>query len=90
MNILTHPVFDKHFAKRIASNRKLTAQFQSRLELFIINPKHPTLRVHRLKGAKKDVSAFSVTGDIRVLYLEPKKNSIILLDIGSHNQVYEQ
>lgn len=88
MKILTHPTFDKHFAKRILPSQKRTIQFQTRLELFIKDPKNPILHAHRLKGTKKDVFSFSVTGDIRALYIVSKPESITLLDIGSHNQVY--
>jgi len=45
------------------------------------------LRDHKLIGKKKNFRAFSVTGDIRVVYIIVDSN-IWLFDIGSHNQVY--
>jgi len=36
----------------------------------------------------KGFYAFSITGDIRVIYQKISDEEIILVDIGSHNQVY--
>lgn len=79
--------FTKNYRKRIISNSKLDRQFQTRLHLFLQNTQNPQLRDHKLTGTKKHLRAFSVSGDIRVLY-EIKGNDIYLMDIGSHNQVY--
>lgn len=56
--------------------------------MFINNPNHPLLHDHLLRGTKKGLRAFSVAGDIRVVYRRPNTDTIELLDIGSHNQVY--
>jgi len=79
--------FIKNFDKRIARNVKLKNQFQERVELFLRKPQHPLLKNHKLSGAKKYLNAFSVTGDVRVLYYQ-KEETIYLVDIGTHNQVY--
>jgi len=46
------------------------------------------LQDHRLSGAKKDLRAFSITGDIHIVYLPISDIEVIFMDIGSHNQVY--
>ena len=79
--------FRKNYKKRIGSNQNLAQRFKKRLELFLSNPLHPLLRNHKLTGAKKDLRSFSVTGDIRVLYYQDGE-TIYLVDIGTHNQVY--
>ncbi|HBC44765.1 TPA: hypothetical protein DCZ81_01220 [Candidatus Collierbacteria bacterium] len=70
------------------SNKNLVAKFNSRLKLFISNPKHPLLKNHGLVGRKQGLYSFSVTGDIRVVYRKISDDEIILIDIGTHNQVY--
>jgi addiction module RelE/StbE family toxin len=43
---------------------------------------------HALKGKMKGKRAFSITDDVRVIYVE-SDNVFVFLDIGSHNQVYK-
>lgn len=88
MNIELHPDFQKSYNKRIANNRKLVEKTSKRLELFQKDSKNPTLKDHQLKGDKRNFRAFSITGDIRIIYLRVSKDHIILVDIGTHNQVY--
>ena len=87
MRIKYHREFLKSYKKRIAPYPKLEKQFKKQLERFIKDPKHPLLKNHKLIGRKKSFRAFSVTGDIRVVY-RVIDGAIWLYDIGSHNQVY--
>lgn len=87
MKIQYHREFLRNYKKRIAPYPKLERQFKNRLGKFIKNPKDPSLRDHKLVGKKGNFRAFSVSGDIRVVYLIVN-SSIRLYDIGSHNQVY--
>jgi addiction module RelE/StbE family toxin len=88
MIIEYHPSFKKSYKKRIARNERLVVKIEERLDLFISNPHHPILKNHVLQGKKTDFRAFSVTGDIRIVYLSISSNHVLLLDIGSHTQVY--
>ncbi len=88
MEIRRSQLFTKHFKKRISQSESLRKQFYERLSLFVINPRSPILRNHPLKGSKKGVHAFSITGDIRIIYLVVSESEILLIDIGTHNQVY--
>ncbi len=87
MKIKYHKDFLKNYKKRIKPYPKLALQFTKQLNKFIIDPKDPSLRDHKLIGKRINFRTFSVTGDIRVVYTI-KKNEIWLYDIGSHNQVY--
>lgn len=87
MKIQYHKEFLKSYNKRISPYPKLELQFKLQLEKLIINPKDPSLKDHKLIGKRKSFRAFSVTGDIRVIY-KIIENNIWLYDIGSHNQVY--
>ena len=40
------------------------------------------------EGAKSGSRSCSITGDIRVVYRKKDEKTVILLDIGTHNQVY--
>ncbi len=88
MVIKTHPKFDKLYKKRILSNSNLDIKFKERIKLFTENHTHPLLEDHKLKGDKKGYRSFSVTGDIRVIYYPVSDSEVILVEVGSHNQVY--
>lgn len=87
MKIQYHKEFLKSYKKRIAPYPKLELQFKKQLDKLIKNPNDPSLRDHKLIGKKKSFRSFSVTGDIRVIYVIVYSN-IWLYDVGSHNQVY--
>lgn len=87
MKIQYHREFLKNYKKRVAPYPKLELQFKKQLDKLISNPYDPSLRDHKLIGKRKNFHSFSVTGDIRVVYIIDDKN-IRLYDIGSHNQVY--
>lgn len=87
MNIHYHKEFLKNYKKRIAPNKKVVDKFQEHLELFLSNPTHPSLKDHKLVGKKSVYRAFSISGDLRVIYRVVKED-LWLYDIGSHNQVY--
>lgn len=88
MRVNLAPGFKKSYKNRIASNKRLVQQTEARITLFETDRKNSKLRDHKLTGAKKDLRAFSVTGDIRIIYLPISENEVIFIDIGTHNQVY--
>ena len=79
--------FEKNFRNRISPNPKLKKQFATLLELFKEGVRDYPLDDHPLVGSMKGLRAFSVGGDLRVVYRE-KDEHYEFLDIGSHNQVY--
>jgi len=84
-------IFDKKFIKsyklRILNNQKLSHKYDAKYLLFSNGERGNPINDHALIGKKSGLRAFSVTGDIRVVYIETD-DSYIFLDIGSHNQVY--
>ncbi len=79
--------FEKNFRSRISPNPKLKKQFALRLELFKEGVRDYPLDDHALVGTMKGLRAFSIGGDLRVVYRETDEH-YEFLDIGSHNQVY--
>lgn len=87
MNIYFTKNFKKSYKKRVAQNPKLSQRFEKRYDLFIADPTNQILRDHVLIGNVKGYRAFSITGDIRVVY-HIYAGSVYFVDIGTHNQVY--
>jgi addiction module RelE/StbE family toxin len=79
--------FKKHYKKRIAPSSKLSKQFDDRVQAFVRGERAQPLNDHALTVSKQGLRAFSISGDIRVIYKETA-DAYIFLDVGSHNQVY--
>jgi addiction module RelE/StbE family toxin len=92
MQILKKPInyhkkFLKAYLKLIKASPKLKETIKLRLNLFMEDKSNFLLKDHALIGEMKDLRSFSVTGDIRIIYVE-YQDLIVLVDIGTHNQVY--
>ncbi|MEK7561637.1 MAG: type II toxin-antitoxin system mRNA interferase toxin, RelE/StbE family [Patescibacteria group bacterium] len=83
-----HKHFEKNFHTRIASDPKLVKQFEERLLLFIEGVSNYPVYDHSLGGKLTGKRAFSIAGDVRVVY-KIVDGVCIFVDIGSHNQVYK-
>ncbi|MEJ2333844.1 MAG: hypothetical protein P8Y08_13855 [Desulfobulbaceae bacterium] len=59
------------------------------LELVEINPFHPSLRLHPLKGRLAGLHAVSISISYRItLEFIIQEKKIILVHVGSHEEVY--
>ena len=75
--------------KFIKKHPELRGQYQKTLELLEVNPYHPSLRLHSLQGRLNGLSSVSINMGYRiVLELIITDKDIILVDVGSHDQVY--
>lgn len=88
MKIFYSKKFKKNFDKRIPINSPLDKKYQTRLRLFINNPNDSLIKNHKLTGRLQGYSAFSITGDILVIFVQESKDTVLFLDVGTHNQVY--
>lgn len=79
--------FMKIFRKRFSPNPKIQKKFDERVRKFAENPDNPILKNHALDGKLQNHRAFSITGDIRVVYYI-FEDIAYFIDIGTHNQVY--
>ncbi len=70
---------------------ELKDRFQSIIEILRKDPKNTSLRIHRLGGKLKGLHAISLTYKYRItLIIRFTKKAIILVDIGSHDEVYRK
>jgi len=81
--------FDRSIAKFSRAHLELGRQLAKILRDLESDPFQPHLRLHPLKGSLEGLHAVSLTQAYRItLMLRTKKKEIILLDIGSHEEVY--
>lgn len=79
--------FIKIFKKRFSHKQNIHKKFDKRARMFEQDHKNPLLLDHLLAGKLEGHRAFSVTGDVRVVYYI-YNDIAYFVDIGTHNQVY--
>lgn len=80
--------FKRSYKKKLGNNERLKDRFWKAMELFCENPWNPQLRTHKLTGKLDGLWAFSVSYDYRVVFRFMNKEEVLLIDIGSHDEVY--
>ena len=75
--------------KFIKRHPEIIGQYQKTLELLEINPHHPSLRLHPLKGKLAGLHSISININYRIsLEMVIYEQEIILVNIGTHDEVY--
>jgi mRNA-degrading endonuclease YafQ of YafQ-DinJ toxin-antitoxin module len=78
----------KRFARR---HPELKALYRKTLSLLAHNPYHPSLRLHPLKGKLAMLHSVSINISYRItLELLIVEKEIILINVGSHDDVYQK
>ena len=81
--------FTRSAEKFIKSHPDLRDKFAAILRDLENDPFQPHLKYHQLKGNFKGVQAVSITYSYRItLTIVVSDREIILLDVGSHDEVY--
>lgn len=86
--IYTHGYL-KRATKFIKRHPELLPQYEKTLKLLELNPRHPSLRLHRLTGPLRDLHSVSINISYRItLEFLLEDGKIIPVSIGSHDEVY--
>ncbi|MEK9159674.1 MAG: plasmid stabilization protein [Patescibacteria group bacterium] len=81
--------YERRAAKFLKKHPELKEQYAKTLKLLSLNPSHPSLRLHKLKGVLKKLQSVSINISYRVvLDFIVKKDLIIPVDVGAHDEVY--
>ena len=79
--------FDKQFKKL---SKSIQTKVLEKIALFAQHPSDVSLRNHALHGKLQGLRAFSVTGDIRIIFEEFDGYTVVVfIDLGTHNQIYK-
>ena len=75
-----HCVFEKNAASTL-----LKEKFAAYVEFLRENPRHPSLRLHKLKGKRLDQFSFWIEDDLRVMFVHDGSD-IIFTDVLTHDE----
>ncbi len=86
-------VFTEQYIRRAARFLKrhpdIAGIYSKALRLLEINPHHPSLRLHPLKGRLEGLYSVSINMSYRVtLEMILTDKEIILINVGDHDEVY--
>ncbi|MEN9597684.1 MAG: hypothetical protein RL236_2118 [Pseudomonadota bacterium] len=83
--------FEKRAIRFLKQHPDVKQKYLKTLQLLELNPHHPSLRLrlHRLSGKLKKFHSASIDMFYRItLEFEIRDNMIILVDVGTHDDVY--
>lgn len=87
--IIYTPSYNKRAARFLKKHPDLYLQYEKTLKLLEIQPHHPSLRMHKLKGSLSDLHSASINLSSRItLEVIIHDEQLILVDVGSHDEVY--
>jgi mRNA-degrading endonuclease YafQ of YafQ-DinJ toxin-antitoxin module len=79
----------KKLKKFIKKHPDVLDRYAKMVEILEIDPYHPSLRLHKLRGKLQEYHSVSITMQYRVVIdFIIKENEIIPIDIGAHDEVY--
>ncbi len=88
-NLIYTNSYIKRASKFVKKHPELISQYKKTLKLLEIEPSHPSLRLHPLKGKLKDLHSVSINISYRItLEFIIIKKEIILVNVGHHDEVY--
>lgn len=93
MILTTDSKFKRAFKRLVKKNPQLQDKILATLEMLSSDPFTPSLKSHKLTGTLEGLWACSVAYDCRIVFTfkqdpETGQDLIVLVDIGSHDEVY--
>jgi proteic killer suppression protein len=86
--VFTHS-YTRRAGRFLRKHPELLQQYEKTLELLELNPFHPSLRLHKLKGSLDGLHSVSINISYRIaLEFLIDGTTIIPVDVGSHDEVY--
>ncbi len=87
--LTTTAFFDRRVRKFLVKHPDLRPCFGETMAQLATDPFEPSLRLHPLSGKLQGMQAVSLTYSHRItLTLQVTEHEILLIDIGSHDEVY--
>jgi mRNA-degrading endonuclease YafQ of YafQ-DinJ toxin-antitoxin module len=79
----------KRVKKFIGQHPEILSQYEKTLKLLELNPFHPSLRLHKLKGRLEKIYSVSINISYRIcIDFIIDEDKIIPIDIGKHDDIY--
>lgn len=84
------PGYDRMYRDLVQNDQELKDNIADLVNLFKRNPNDTRLDNHTLTKKMEGQWAFSITGDIRIVYEWMSRTTVRFLAIGGHKRVYKR
>lgn len=71
-------------------DKKLIVQINKQLKLFRSQPKHHSLKTHKLSGKLQNRWSISINKSVRMVYIMLSRNEAYFISVGTHDMVYRK
>jgi len=85
MKVRFHDNFRRQYQKLRAGEQR---RFKERRDLFMIDPYHPLLNNHPLRGKYEGYRSINIGGDLRAIYKRLNQETVLFVEIGPHHELY--
>jgi len=87
--LITTTYYEKKFKTFKSKHPELKEKYIKTIKMLQVNPSHPSLRLHKLKGNLSDLYSVSLNMKYRILLdFIIKEDQVILIDIGDHDGLF--
>jgi len=87
--LITTTYYEKKLKTFKSKYPELKEKYIKTIKMLQVNPSHPSLRLHKLKGNLSDLYSVSLNMKYRILLdFIIKENQVILIDIGDHDGLF--
>ncbi len=90
MNAKFSPAVQNEIIKIQKKEKSLADRIEKQIALFEENPKHPSLRTHKLSSTINNMWSISITMSIRMIYIIVDEDIALFIKIGTHDEVYRK
>jgi len=81
--------YEKRLYKFLKKHKEIIERYKKTIQLMELDPFHPSLRLHSLKGKLNHLHSVSIDMQYRIsIEFYVKDNRIIPVNIGTHDDVY--
>ena len=81
--------YEKRLIKFLKKHKDIVERYKKTIQLMELDPFHPSLRLHDLKGKLSELHSVSIDMQYRIsIEFYVKDNKIIPINIGTHDEVY--
>ncbi|MFB0946133.1 MAG: proteic killer suppression protein [Spirosomataceae bacterium] len=89
IKIVSTKSYERSLKKFKKQHPEMKEQYLKALSLLEIDPYHPSLRLHKLKGNLQEYYSVSINMQYRIMIaFIIQDDQVILIDIGNHDYLY--
>ncbi len=81
--------YEKRARRFLRRHPDILGAYQKTLELLELNPRHPSLRLHKLRGRLSEYYSVSINMSCRIcIDLTMEQDTVIPVSVGTHDEIY--